>query len=362
MKQELDPLALAEPGRLGEPYFQHDIEDRTLLYACNNWSCKACGPKRAKHLKRGIIQACIELGLKYMYTLTAPAPMHKWSSIESRGRMSEMFHALITRLKANDRRKKPGIRNYIHVFEAHKSGVCHIHFAADYYFTKRELEAAWLGLGGGFVKSSKKNRKLFVEGQRAEDVHAPHQQEVPKDTTERVGRYLAKYISKGVGQTEMPWDAFVDMKDGTHRKKPWHRWGANRFTAMQVRHHAGIRLKLCSACELPRNGLSPLCPNHPVSEWSLLKMDNFGDIVPAFVHLDHGGRIPNCKGHSYGQNGRDCHDDCWSPVRREPECGISLWIDYGLMRRRLDELVSIVPARHDERILAAYRVRQEVGR
>lgn len=316
-------------GDISEPFFEHIETGKTLLVLCKNWSCSACGPERGKRIRRGVIKTCAELSLQYLYTFTAPSVLHEMPLQESRKIMSQLFNAWLSAVKARPATKKrkarEGICNYIQVPEAHDSGVVHLHVGTDFYMTSRRLAETWTRLGGGFTKSSWKNRRVY------EGLRLVGSKPISSAATIGVGRYLSKYISKSVGDEQMPWDSFVCQTDGSHRKTPWHRWSANRFTAIQIRHHAGLA---------PRKK-DPAKP----SEWRLVRRNAFTGVPePVFVAREPKKRVEACLGHLYGATS-DCHGSSWAhrpPTQvKPPACGLRAWIAFNAIPTRAHKMVSV---------------------
>lgn len=146
---------------------------------CKRWRCYRCGPKRARQLRKAIIDKAEELKLQRFLTLTLdPSQCSVEQSVEY---IRETWNKLRTYLR---RRYNQPI-TFISIIELQKSGYAHLHVLVDRYIPQKWIKSAWQRVGGGKFVNIK-----FV------DVH-------------RVAAYLSKYLTK---------DLFLNQfKPGTRR-------------------------------------------------------------------------------------------------------------------------------------------------
>ena len=136
---------------------------------CKSWNCPECGPKKARRLRKGIIQSAQEKKLERLLTLTLS---HKFCAArESVAYIKECWAKMRIYL-----RRKFGERiTFVWVLELQKSGYAHIHVLVDRFISQAWAKEAWQAVGGGSIVDLR-----FVQ-------------------MERVAGYLSKYLTKDLG-------------------------------------------------------------------------------------------------------------------------------------------------------------------
>ena len=137
---------------------------------CKCWSCRYCGPRKAKKYKYLIRQIAEREGLTRFITLTLDP-----SRIE--GEAVRYLRQVFNKFRLYLRREYGAPVKYIAVLEFQKSGNPHLHLLVDRYIHWRWIRTAWSALGGGTVVDAR-----FV------DVH-------------NISRYLSKYLTKELLQS-----------------------------------------------------------------------------------------------------------------------------------------------------------------
>ena len=141
---------------------------------CKRWSCPRCGPKRAKQLRRAIIDQATAFKLQRLLTLTLDP--RACTAEESPHYIRAVWAKQRTYLK----RRYGGAIIFITVTELQKSGYAHLHVLVDRYIPQRWIQESWSALGGGRFVNIK-----FV------DVH-------------RISAYLSKYLTKDLFLRQFP--------------------------------------------------------------------------------------------------------------------------------------------------------------
>lgn len=134
---------------------------------CKAWTCPKCGPRRAKRLRRAIVEQAEAQGLNIFLTLTMDPK--KGTAAESWPRIKDTWKKFQVYL---GRRYGKGVK-FLWVLEAQKSGYAHLHILLDRFVPQAWIKHAWDDLGGG--------RIVFIE----------------RANVQKAGRYLAKYLTKG---------------------------------------------------------------------------------------------------------------------------------------------------------------------
>jgi len=151
---------------------------RVSRLRCKSWSCPHCAQKRAKRLKKAIVEQSQAHGLDRFLTLTMDPK--KGTAAESWPQIKQTWKKFQTYLA---RKQGKGIK-FLWVIEAQKNGYAHLHILLDRYIPQAWISQAWDRLGGG--------RIVFIT--RANVRHT--------------GPYLSKYLTKGFDE---------GLKDGQRR-------------------------------------------------------------------------------------------------------------------------------------------------
>ena len=139
---------------------------------CKSWSCPRCGPKKAKRLRRAIINTAQGKELSRVLTLTLdPSSCSPEQSIPYIRRCYNKFR---TSLKRHS-----GLSiSFITILELQRSGYAHLHILIDRFIAQDWISVAWQAVGGGKI----------VDIRRV-DIH-------------RIAPYLSKYLTKDLLLTE----------------------------------------------------------------------------------------------------------------------------------------------------------------
>lgn len=152
-------------GHVQEPEEAHWRYGRL---GCKRWSCPRCGPKKAKRLRRAIINKAQENDLSRLLTLTLDPSV--CSPEESISYIRECWNKFRTSLKRHS-----GVSiAFITILELQRSGYAHLHVLIDRYIAQQWISKSWQAVGGGKI----------VDVRRV-DIH-------------RVASYLSKYLTKGL--------------------------------------------------------------------------------------------------------------------------------------------------------------------
>jgi len=161
------------------------VEDNGKSYrhiarlGCKGWTCRVCGPKKAKRLRQAVIQAATQREMRRFLTLTLDPRL--CTADESEKYIKDCwgkFRVYLNRLN------KESI-DFIWFLERQKSGYAHLHILVDRYIPQPWIQKSWQAVGGGrFV-----NIKVV-------DIH-------------RVSAYLSKYLTKEL--------ILADYRPGTRR-------------------------------------------------------------------------------------------------------------------------------------------------
>jgi hypothetical protein len=135
---------------------------------CKAWKCPRCGPKRARKVRRGIIEQAINHNLNRLLTLTLD-PRH-CSARDSVRYLKKAFDKFRTYVK----RETGSTLSFITVTEFQKNGYAHLHVLVDRYLHQRWAASAWERVGGGCIV------------------------DIRKVDLNRVAGYLSKYLTKGL--------------------------------------------------------------------------------------------------------------------------------------------------------------------
>jgi hypothetical protein len=149
-----------------------------LRLNCKSYGCGTCGPRKAARLRKTIVAKAQELDLTRLLTLTldpANIPLDVDSVKYLRGVVWAKFRTYL-------KRKYGKIVVYIAVLEFTKAGVPHLHVLVGRFIPQQWISESWDALGGGRI----------VDIRRVYDIH-------------RMGRYLAKYLTKDVILSAPPW-------------------------------------------------------------------------------------------------------------------------------------------------------------
>lgn len=139
---------------------------------CKRWTCPRCGPKKAKRLRRAIINKAQEKDLSRVLTLTLdPSSCSPEQSITY---IRQCWNKFRTSLKRHS-----GLSiAFITILELQRSGYAHLHILVDRYIAQQWISVAWQAVGGGKI----------VDIRRV-DIH-------------RVAPYLSKYLTKDLLLTD----------------------------------------------------------------------------------------------------------------------------------------------------------------
>jgi hypothetical protein len=137
---------------------------------CKSWSCAYCGPRRARRLKRSIVEQSQLHGLDRFLTLTLDPK--KGTPEESWDRIKKAW----AKFRVSLARKVGKGFQYLWVVEAQKNGYAHLHILIDRYVPQAWIKHAWDAVGGGSI------------------VH------IERSDVRKSGPYLAKYLTKGFNE------------------------------------------------------------------------------------------------------------------------------------------------------------------
>jgi hypothetical protein len=151
-------------GRLEGP---NGTTYRTTRLLCKSWSCPQCAAKRARKLKKAIVEQSRTHGLDRFLTLTMDPS--KGTAEESWPQIKIVWKKFQTYLT---RKQGKGFK-FLWVIEAQKNGYAHLHILLNQYLDQAWIKKVWDRLGGG--------RIVFIT----------------RANVAQAGPYLAKYLSKG---------------------------------------------------------------------------------------------------------------------------------------------------------------------
>jgi hypothetical protein len=145
----------------------HEHKERHYVrLRCKSWTCPRCGPKKAKRLRRAIMQSAQEKDLSRFLTLTLdPASCQSEDSTPYIRRCWNKFRTYL-------KRRYGTAVSFITVLELQKSGYAHLHILLDRFIPQAWISEAWQAVGGGKI--------VFI---KHVDIH-------------RIAPYLAKYLTK----------------------------------------------------------------------------------------------------------------------------------------------------------------------
>lgn len=132
---------------------------------CKCWSCKHCGPKKAKRYRYLISQLAEQEHLTRFLTLTLDPKKIQGNSVS-------YLRGVFNKFRLYLRRKFGSPIKYIAVLEFQKSGIAHLHVLVDRFIPQNWISESWSALGGGNIVDI-----------RYVDVH-------------RIARYVSKYLTK----------------------------------------------------------------------------------------------------------------------------------------------------------------------
>jgi len=137
---------------------------------CKSWSCAYCAPRRARRLKRSIVEQAQAHGLDRFLTLTLDpkkgTPEESWDRIKKAWAKFRVYLA---------RKVGKGFQ-YLWVVEAQKNGYAHLHILLDRFVPQAWVKHAWDAVGGGSI--------VFIV----------------RSDVRRSGPYLSKYLVKGFNE------------------------------------------------------------------------------------------------------------------------------------------------------------------
>src|SRR5258708_3529716 len=134
---------------------------------CKSWTCPHCAQKRARRLKRAILEQAQLHVLDRFLTLTMDPS--KGTAAESWPLIKKVWAKFRIYLK---REFGPGVK-FLWVLEAQKNGYAHLHILVNKYMDQAWIKRNWDSLGGGRI------------------VH------IARAEVQRTGPYLSKYLTKG---------------------------------------------------------------------------------------------------------------------------------------------------------------------
>ena len=147
-----------------------DGTHQAVRLSCKSWTCAYCAPRRARRLKKAIVEQAQLHGLERFLTLTLDP--RKGSQEESWDRIKKAWAKFRVSLT---RRYGKGFQ-YLWVVEAQKNGYAHLHILIDRYVPQAWVKQAWDAVGGGSI--------VFIT----------------RSDVRKTGPYLAKYLTKGFNE------------------------------------------------------------------------------------------------------------------------------------------------------------------
>ncbi len=141
---------------------------------CKCWSCPVCGPKRARKLRHGIIEAATEHSLTRFVTLTLD---HSHCTAEN---SAVYLRECWRKLRTYTKRRYGQSIDFIAVIEFQVNGYAHLHVLVDRYIPQRWIQTAWQAVGGGKFVNIK-----YIDVQR-------------------IAAYLSKYLTKDIFLSHYP--------------------------------------------------------------------------------------------------------------------------------------------------------------
>jgi hypothetical protein len=139
---------------------------RYVRMRCKKWNCPRCGPRRAKQVRRAIIQRATELGLTRHLTLTIGHD--GCTAAQSVRYIRECW----SKLRVYLRRKFGESITYICILEFQQNGYAHLHILVDRYINFDWIQANWQAVGGG------------------------HRVNIERVDIRRIAAYLSMYLTK----------------------------------------------------------------------------------------------------------------------------------------------------------------------
>lgn len=137
-----------------------------LRLRCKAWRCPFCGPRKAKRVRRAILEVATQMRLRRFLTLTLNP--RSCAAKDSVPYVKNCWAKFRTYLK---RRYKTPI-SFIYVVELQQSGYAHLHILLDRFIEQYWIKEAWQAVGGGKIVDI-----------RYVDIH-------------RIAPYMAKYLTK----------------------------------------------------------------------------------------------------------------------------------------------------------------------
>lgn len=132
---------------------------------CKRWDCPRCGPRKARRVRKAIIDRASALNLRRFLTLTLDP--RKCTASESATYIKKCWTKFRTYLK-----RKHGHVTFIAIIEFQKNGYAHYHILVSHYLRQEWVSQAWQAVGGGRIVN------------------------VKQVDIQRVAPYVSKYLSK----------------------------------------------------------------------------------------------------------------------------------------------------------------------
>lgn len=136
---------------------------------CKKWTCPTCGPKKKRQFRKGVFQfARLNKADKFLTLTLDPEKVEAADSLEYIKKIWSKFRIYLDR--------KVGKLKWVSVVEFQKNGYAHLHIILDKGLSQRWVSETWDKLGGGKIVDIRKVQE------------------------DRIGAYLAKYLSKGFAE------------------------------------------------------------------------------------------------------------------------------------------------------------------
>lgn len=155
--------------RCGRWTIRGKLENGRWFYkrlGCKSWNCKFCGPRKAKRVRRAIIQQAERLRLCGFLTLTLAR--QNCSPEES----VEYIRKCWRKFRVSLERRFGKTISFIAVLEFQQAGYAHLHILVNRYIPQAWIGGAWQAVGGG----------RMVDIRRVD--------------IQRIGGYVSKYLTK----------------------------------------------------------------------------------------------------------------------------------------------------------------------
>jgi hypothetical protein len=200
---------------------QDQVYRRFMRLGCKCWTCSGCGPRKAKRIRRAIIECATEKGLSRFLTLTLdPSACEAEESIPYIRRCWDKFRTYL-------KRRYRVALSFITVLELQKSGYAHLHVLIGRFIEQTWISEAWQAVGGGRIVYIKQveirrigpylskylTKDLLRAGHKSRFRRVTSSRDVALNNFERSGTWSVIKFPLSHFYSKRPWNAVNEIKD-----------------------------------------------------------------------------------------------------------------------------------------------------